>query len=50
MMLIKARYIKADKPAGREYTFESDVVVKPGDVVMIGKAQAVVTNTNGIVG
>lgn len=46
MMLIKARYIKADKPAGREYTFESDVIVKLGDVIMIGKAQAVVTNTN----
>lgn len=46
MMLIKARYIKADKPAGREYTFESDVMVKPGDVVMIGKAKAVVINAN----
>lgn len=46
MMLIKARYIKADNPAGREYTFESDVIVKPGDVVMIGKARALVTNVN----
>lgn len=46
MILIKARYIKLDKPSGREYTFESDVMVKPGDVVMIGKAKAVVINAD----
>lgn len=46
MTLIKARYIKADKPTGREYTFYSDVLVKPGDTVVVGKAQAVVTQVN----
>ncbi|WP_270523015.1 hypothetical protein [Sellimonas intestinalis] len=46
MMLIKARYIKADKPSGREYTFKSNEMVKPGDAIMIGKAQAVVTDVN----
>lgn len=46
MMLIKARYIKADKPTGREYTFYSDVLVKPGDTVAVGKAQVVVTQVN----
>ena len=46
MILIKARYLKADKPSGREYTFESDEMVKLGDVVIIGKAQAVVTDVN----
>lgn len=45
-MLIKARYIKADKPTGREYTFCSDVLVKLGDTVVVGKAQAVVTQVN----
>lgn len=46
MILIKARYIKADKPTGREYTFYSDVLVKLGDTVTVGKAQAVVTQVD----
>lgn len=46
MMLIKARYLKNGTAAGREYTFLSDIPVKPGDTVEAGKAQAVVTSTD----
>lgn len=46
MILIKARYLKNGEMAGREYTFCSDILVKPGDTVEIGKAQAVVTSTD----
>ena len=46
MILIKARYLKTDKLSGREYTFCSDVLVKIGDTVSIGKSQAVVTQVN----
>lgn len=44
MILIKARYLKNGKMTGREYTFCSDILVKPGDTVEVGKAQAVVTS------
>lgn len=46
MILIKARYLKDDKPNGKEYAFCSDILVKLGDTVQIGKAQAVVTKVN----
>lgn len=46
MILIKARYLKDDKPTGREYTFISKVGVKLGDEVAIGSAKAVVTCVN----
>lgn len=46
MILIKARYLKDGEMTGREYAFCSDILVKPGDTVQIGKAQAVVTKVN----
>ena len=46
MIPIKARYLKNGKMTGREYTFYSDILVKPGDTVEVGKAQAVVTKVN----
>lgn len=45
-MYIKAKYLKNDIPAGKAYTFETDVPVKIGDKVSIGKAQAVVEIVN----
>ena len=45
-MYIKAKYLKNDIPSGRAYTFETDVPVKIGDKVSIGKAQAVVEVVN----
>lgn len=46
MLIIKARYLKNGEIIGREYAFCSDILVKPGDTVEIGKAQAVVTSTD----
>lgn len=46
MVLIKARYIKDGEPNGREYTFISDIHVRVGDEIIIGKATAVVTKLN----
>ena len=46
MILIKARYLKNGKMTGREYTFCSEILVKPGDTVEVGTAQAVVTKTD----
>lgn len=46
MMIIKARYLKNNEIIGREYAFCTDILVKPGDTVEVGKAQAVVTKTN----
>lgn len=46
MLIIKARYLKNGEIIGREYAFCSDILVKPGDTVEIGKAQAVVTKVN----
>lgn len=45
-MYIKAKYLKNDIPSGSAYTFESDVPVKIGDKISIGKAQAVVEVVN----
>lgn len=45
-MYIKAKYLKNDIPAGKVYTFETDVPVKIGDKVSIGKAQAIVEVVN----
>lgn len=46
MIAIKAKYLKNDLPAGKEYTFGSNELVKPGDVVKVGNAEAIVTNAN----
>ncbi len=46
MLYIKAKYTKDGVQRGREYTFGSDVIVKPGDVVSIGTARAVVTDAD----
>lgn len=46
MMIIKARYLKNNEIIGREYAFCTDILVKPGDTVEIGKAQAVVTKVD----
>lgn len=45
-MYIKAKYLKNDIPAGKAYTFETDVPVKIGDKISVGKAQAVVEVVN----
>lgn len=45
-MYIKAKYLKNDIPAGKAYTFETNVPVKIGDKVSIGKAQAIVEVVN----
>lgn len=46
MLIIKARYLKSGEIIGREYAFCTDILVKPGDTVEIGKAQAVVTKVD----
>lgn len=46
MIIIKARYLKNGEIIGREYAFYTDILVKPGDTVEIGKAQAVVTKVD----
>lgn len=46
MIIIKARYLKNGEMIGREYAFYTDIIVKPGDTVEVGKAQAVVTKVN----
>lgn len=46
MILIRARYLKNDLPSGKEYTFGSNILVKPGDIVKVGNAKAVVTDVN----
>ena len=45
-MYIKAKHLKNGIPDGKAYTFETDVPVKIGDKVSIGKAQAVVEVVN----
>lgn len=45
-MYIKAKYLKNDIPSGKAYTFETDVPVKIGDKISVGKAQAVVAVVN----
>lgn len=45
-MYVKAKYLKNDIPAGKAYTFETDVPVKIGDKISIGKAQAIVEVVN----
>ena len=46
MIIIKARYLKNREIIGREYAFCTDILVKPGDTVEVGKARAVVTKVN----
>ena len=42
-MYIKAKYLKNDVPAGRDYTFESEDEVNVGDKLSAGNAAVVVT-------
>ena len=35
MQLIKVKFLKGDVPSGRAYTYSSEVVVKPGDEVIL---------------
>lgn len=47
MQIIKVRFLKEDKPAGKEYTYYSLVAVKPGDTVQINSsAKGVVTEVD----
>lgn len=46
MIAIKAKYLKNDLPAGKEYTFGIHELVKPGDIVKMGNAKAVVTDVD----
>ena len=46
MIPIKARYLKHDVAIGKEYIFGINTMVKPGDVVKVGTAKAVVTNVD----
>lgn len=46
MIIIKARYLKNGEIIGREYAFYTDILVKSGDTVEVGKAQAIVTKVN----
>ena len=41
MLYIKARYMKDGVQHGREYTFGSDVIVKPGEVVSMFRLEDV---------
>lgn len=43
MQIIKVRFLKEDKPIGKEYTYYSPVTVKPGDIVQIN------SNAKGVV-
>lgn len=46
MLIIKARYLKNGEIIGREYAFYTDILVKPGDTVEVGKSKVVVTSTD----
>lgn len=35
MNLIKVRFLKDSQPTGKSYTYDSPIVVKPGDIVQI---------------
>lgn len=44
MQLIKVKFLKGDVPSGRAYTYSSEVLVKPGDeVILPGGGHGVVT-------
>lgn len=43
-MLIKVKFLKGEKPSGREYTYRSDGQVNVGDMVQINSsAKGIVT-------
>ena len=47
MLLIKVKFLKNGLPTGRQYTYKSNVAVKPGDTVQINKkTQAVVIDND----
>lgn len=47
MQIIKVRFLKEDKPTGKEYTYYSPVAVKSGDTVQINSgAKGVVTEVD----
>ena len=44
---IKVKFIKGDKPVGREYTYSSEMPVNIGDMVELpGSAKGIVTAVN----
>ena len=44
---IKVKFIKGDKPVGREYTYSSEILVNVGDKVELpGGANGIVTAVN----
>lgn len=45
-MYIKVKYLKDGVRSKRAYTFETDIPVKIGDTVSVGKATAIVTGVN----
>nr|WP_304052515.1 hypothetical protein [Enterocloster clostridioformis] len=46
-MLIKVKFLKGNKPSGREYTYRSNVPVKVGDKVQINSsAKGIVTEVD----
>lgn len=47
MQIIKVKFLKEDKPAGKEYTYYSPVEVKPGDAIQINSsATGIVTEVD----
>lgn len=48
MILIKVKFIKDNKPAGREYTYYSNELVKPGDRVQINSSAVGVVTCNKV--
>lgn len=47
MQIIKVKYLKGEVPNGRDYTFYSSELVKPGDLVQINSsAKGIVTEVD----
>ncbi|OYP04150.1 hypothetical protein C8E03_108118 [Lachnotalea glycerini] len=47
MQIIKVKYLKGEVPNGKDYTFYSNELVKPGDLVQINSsAKGVVTEVD----
>ena len=47
MNLIKARFLRNGEPSGREYTYQSDEILKVGDTVQLNeKGTGIVTEVN----
>lgn len=47
MQIIKVKFLKGEQPQGRAYTYYSNELVKPGDLVQINSsAKGVVTDVD----